>query len=373
MRFAFTPHRRAKNARSMPQLREATLIVDIALLTVMALRLLPALAHRRAQYAMGVTVCSAAYFIAWLMHDHDVARPLRVTILLCVIAQPVFFWLMCNELFDDRFRLRWWHALLIAGKFILAAALVFNRKITDIFSVFPTEDFPRLIPNFFYTGAFVFHALAVVLRTNRADLIEPRRRMRAVVLIGTGVLIVHAIISAAALRPAGLGEISDTIGLTTITAALFASVAWGDLAWRELFAVQSKSTTPQTENADPIIMQKAVSAMESDELFRTEGLTVTALAENLAVHEYKLRRAINSGLGYRNFNEYLNFYRMRAAKKFLDAPENRDYPLIHLALDLGYPSPAPFNRAFKEATGMAPGQYRRANAATPPADPEKNQ
>lgn len=349
----------------MPQLREATLIVDIALLTVLALRLLPMLSQRRAQYTLGLVVCSTAYLTAWLMHDHDVARPLRLVILLGVVAQPVFFWLVCNELFDDRFRLRWWHGLLIAGKFVLAGALVFNRRITDIFSPFPTEYFPRLIPNFFYTLGFVFHALAVVLRTNRADLIEPRRRMRAMVLIGTGVLIVHAIISAAALRPVGLGEVSDTIGLTAITMALFASVAWGDIAWRELFVAQNKSATQQAENADPMVMQKAIQAMETEELFRTEGLTVTALAEKLGVQEYKLRRAINGGLGYRNFNEYLNFYRMRAAKKFLDAPENRDYPLIHLALDLGYPSPAPFNRAFKEATGVAPGQYRRVNMAPP--------
>lgn len=345
---------------AMPQIRESTLIVDIALLVVLFLRLLPTLKLRRAQYTMGLITCSAAYFTAWLMHDHEVVRPLRLAILLGVVAQPVFFWLLCNELFDDRFRLRWWHGLLITGKFALAGALVFNRRITDIFSPFPTEDFPRLIPNFFYTLGFVFHALAVVLSTNRADLVEPRRRMRAVVLIGTGVLIVHAIISAAALRPAGFGAASDTMGLVAITAALFASVAWGDRAWRELFAVQVKSTTEQAEKADPVIMQKAIAAMENEELFRTEGLTVTALAEKIGVQEYKLRRAINGGLGYRNFNEYLNFYRMRAAKNFLGAPENRDYPLIHLALDLGYPSPAPFNRAFKEATGVAPGQYRKS-------------
>ena len=70
-------------------------------------------------------------------------------------------------------------------------------------------------------------------------------------------------------------------GLVAITAALFASVAWGDRAWRELFAVQVKSTTLVADNADPAIMQKAVAAMEKDELFRTEGLTVTALAEKI--------------------------------------------------------------------------------------------
>jgi AraC-like DNA-binding protein len=339
--------------------RESILPIAMALLAAIILKLLPVLRSRRAAYAMGLLITSEAYLLAWHLHSYELPRELRLAILFAVVAQPVFFWLFSNELFDDRFRFRWWHGLVIGGKFVLAATLLFNRKITDIFGVISAEDYPRLIPNFFYTLGFVFHAVAVILRTNRSDLVEPRRRLRATVLIVTAVLILHALLSAAVLRPAGLGAYSDMFGLIFITAGAFASVAWGDSIWRELFASQKQSAASATLDADPEIMQKAIAAMEVDELFRTEGLTVTALAAKLDVQEYKLRRAINGGLGYRNFNEYLNFYRMRAAKNFLEAKENADYPLIHLALDLGYPSPAPFNRAFKEATGLAPGEYRK--------------
>lgn len=344
----------------MPLLnRESVLLVAIALLATIVLRLLPALRSRRALYAMGLLLSSQAYLLAWYLHEYELARGLRLAILFAVVAQPVFFWLLSNELFDDHFRLRWWHGLIIAGKFVLAATLVFNRKITNIFGAISAEEYPRLIPNFFYTLGFVFHAVVVILRTNRSDLVEPRRRLRATVLIVTGTLILHALLSAAVLRPAGFGDHSDIFALTFITAGAFASVAWGDSIWRELFYTAAKTAPASANDADPQIMNSAVAVMEVDELFRTEGLTVTALATRLGVQEYKLRRAINGGLGYRNFNEYLNFYRMRAAKKFLAAKENADFPLIHLALDLGYPSPAPFNRAFKEATGMAPGEYRK--------------
>lgn len=340
--------------------RDSLLFTDIILLGIMLLRLLPALKTRRAFFAAGLIVSSAAYLLAWQAHALELPRYTRLALLFVVISQPVFFWLFCNQLFEDRFVLRWWHAVFIAGKFALAGALIFGKPIVNTFSQFAAEDFPRLIPNFFYSLAFVVHALAVIVRTNRSDLVEKRRRLRAILLITTGVLILQAILTAAVLRPIGFGEISDTVSLFFMTAALMATVAWGDSIWRELFT--PPATTGATAEGDPEIMQKALDAMERDELFRTPGLTVTMLAAKTGVQEYKLRRAINGGLGYRNFNEYLNFYRIRAAKNFLAAAENADYPLIHVALDLGYPSPAPFNRAFKEATGMAPGEFRRRKA-----------
>lgn len=323
----------------------------------MLLRLVPALATRRGFYAFGLIICSMAYLVSWLIHSVPMHRGLRLGLLTLVVAQPVFFWLTANSLFDDRFRLRWWHALAILGKFAVAASLAYGRPIANVFSGYSTEELPRLLPNMFFTLAFVFHALAIILRTNRADLIEPRRRLRSYVLIGTAAIIMHALLSAAVLRPLGFGSISDTVSLLLIALGTLTTVTWGDMLWRDLFSVRDKSA-PGTGEADKTIVAMALQAMETAALFRTEGLTVTALAEKLGVQEYKLRRAINYGLGYRNFNEYLNFYRIRAAKEFLGNPQNATYPLIHLAFDLGYASPAPFNRAFKDATGITPGSYR---------------
>lgn len=338
------------------------LIAAITLLCVNLLRLMPALNTSRGFYAFGLVACSQAYLVSWALHGSPLERPVKLGLLALVVAQPVFFWLTANSLFDDRFRFRWWHAAAIAGKFIVAGAIAYKRPIANVFGGFSAEELPRLLPNFFYTLAFVFHALAVILRTNRTDLVEPRRRLRAWVLVGTAAIIVHALLSAAVLRPLQFGYISDMLGLVVILTGALVTATWGDKLWRDLFTVRGKSTGSLTESEQQIISQ-AIAAMETAELFRTEGLTVGALAAKLGVHEYKLRRAINFGLGYRNFNEYLNFYRMRAARKFLEDPKNGAYPLIHLALDLGYPSPAPFNRAFKDATGMAPGEYRKRAAA----------
>ncbi|GAB4424733.1 MAG: helix-turn-helix domain-containing protein [Turneriella sp.] len=335
------------------------LVANMALLSALALRLVPALKTRRGWFAMGLITSSMAYFVNWYLSDAEMHRALRSALLVFVVGQPVFFWLTANTLFDDQFRLRSWHYLLIAGKFILAAILSAGRPIPNIFRPVDPAELPRILPNFFYTLAFVFHAMATLLRTNRSDLVEPRRRLRTMVLFVTGLLIVQALISASVLRPLGFGAVSDGLSLLLIYAALLAGVAWGNADWDALFLVPARNSG----EGDPQVMQKALAAMEKDELFRTEGLTVTALAEKLGLPEYKLRRAINGGLGYRNFNEYLNFYRIRAARKFLEDAKQRDYPLIHLALDLGYPSPAPFNRAFKEATGMAPGEYRRKFAS----------
>jgi AraC-like DNA-binding protein len=343
----------------LPDSYQLTLLfASITLLTVMLLRLAPALITARGLYAFGLVLCSQAYLVSWVFNSSEMPRSIRVSLLALVVAQPVFFWLTANSLFEDRFRLKWWHALAIAGKFVVAGFIAYNRPLTNVFAAYSAEELPRLLPNFFYTLAFVFHALAVVLRTNRNDLVEPRRRLRAYVLVGTAVIIVHALLSAAVLRPLNFGSISDMISLAVIFGGALLTVTWGDVLWRDMFTVREKSASVLNE-ADHTVVAKALAAMETDELFRTEGLTVSALATKLGVQEYKLRRAINNGLGYRNFNEYLNFYRMRAAKKFLETAENSAYPLIHLALDLGYPSPAPFNRAFKEATGISPGEYRR--------------
>jgi AraC-like DNA-binding protein len=337
------------------------ILLDICLLGVLFLRLLPTLRNRRSWFAAGLLLSSCAYLVAWYLHVSEMPRGLRMGLLLLVTSQPIFFWLLAMELFDDRFQFRWWHGIAILGKFALAGSLAFGRPISNIFSEIATVDYPRMIPNFFYSLAFVVHAMAIILRTNRGDLVEPRRRLRKVVLSVTGLLIVHAILTAAVLRPLGLGSYADGTALVTITAATVSFLAWGDALWGGLF---QQATKPSTGNAEPEIMKSAVDAMTQQELFRTEGLTVTGLASKLGVQEYKLRRAINSGLGYRNFNEYLNFYRIRAARAFLENPENAAYPLIHLALDLGYPAPGPFNRAFKEATGRTPSEYRKPRKLT---------
>jgi AraC-like DNA-binding protein len=67
---------------------------------------------------------------------------------------------------------------------------------------------------------------------------------------------------------------------------------------------------------------------------------------------------VNRHLGYRNFSAFLNGYRIGEAKNRLADPELARTPVLTIALDLGYGSLGPFNRAFKATTEMTPTEYR---------------
>lgn len=73
--------------------------------------------------------------------------------------------------------------------------------------------------------------------------------------------------------------------------------------------------------------------------------------------EHKLRRLINKELGYRNFNQYLNRYRIDEASKRLIS--EADLPILTIALDVGFNSLSSFNKAFKEKHQQTPTEFRR--------------
>ena len=72
-----------------------------------------------------------------------------------------------------------------------------------------------------------------------------------------------------------------------------------------------------------------------------------------------MRRLINSELGYRNFSSFLNSHRIAEAQAALADPAQAEVPVITIAMDAGFQSLGPFNRAFKAVTGVTPTEYRR--------------
>jgi AraC-like DNA-binding protein len=88
--------------------------------------------------------------------------------------------------------------------------------------------------------------------------------------------------------------------------------------------------------------------------------------------EHRLRRLINQRLGHRNFSAFLNQWRLADARAALADPTQRAVPISTIALDAGFASLGPFNRAFKAETGLTPSEFRaralaRASEAQSPA------
>ena len=94
------------------------------------------------------------------------------------------------------------------------------------------------------------------------------------------------------------------------------------------------------------------------------------MSKDLGHPEHRVRRLINGRLGYRNFTAFLNSYRIPEAQAILADPEQVRLPILTIALDLGYGSLGPFNRAFKAASGLTPTEFRQQALGASTADSE---
>jgi AraC-like DNA-binding protein len=63
-------------------------------------------------------------------------------------------------------------------------------------------------------------------------------------------------------------------------------------------------------------------------------------------------------LGHRSFNAFLNQWRLADAKAALSDPAQASVPISTIALDAGFGSLGPFNRAFGAETGKTPSEFR---------------
>ena len=106
------------------------------------------------------------------------------------------------------------------------------------------------------------------------------------------------------------------------------------------------------------LADKLLQAINNDSLLTQPNLKVSDLADHIGEHEYKVSRCITSRLQFRNFNHMMNNYRIDRAIGMLKDPNSSHFKIATIAFDCGYNSLGPFNRAFKQHTGMTPRKYR---------------
>lgn len=99
------------------------------------------------------------------------------------------------------------------------------------------------------------------------------------------------------------------------------------------------------------------SLMERDKVYRDSSLTVESLARTLQTNRTYISSAINQYAGM-TFKSYVNSLRISEAVAILSDPNN-DVPLKAMYDGLGFNSTSAFYRAFQNATGVPPSQYRK--------------
>jgi AraC-like DNA-binding protein len=160
----------------------------------------------------------------------------------------------------------------------------------------------------------------------------------------------------------GFGRAPDWLMLVQSTIIVAAVIGTGAALLdtdADLLSGPAQRAEAQLSPAEYVLKQKLDAAI-AGAIYREPGLTIGVLANRLGTPEHRLRALINRRLGYRNFSAFLNAHRIAEAQALLADPAKVDLPVLTIAMDLGYGSLAPFNRAFREATAQTPTDYRRA-------------
>ncbi|GGI29090.1 AraC family transcriptional regulator [Bradyrhizobium guangdongense] len=346
---------------TLPTLDLAFRAASVALLLVLAASLLAdfrkVLAARLgAAFALG----SAAHAVSYSM-DVTSRVPLWHAPLIAISTGTiVVFWLFTRALFDDEFRIRWWHGLIWA----LVTAFSFAGCVW----IAPSGHvrFSVTVVNLIALG-FIVLALWQMIASWPADLVERRRRVR--VFIVCAIALYGGLNAVLQIATAGhhIGTAAETINAGVLACTVAAIVyAMMRVDGADLFPAAGEPAPPRVFSqpaADASADQKLINAlmrlMADERIYRHENITIGVLAGRLKIPEYRLRRLINQRLGYRNFNVFLNNHRIEEAKAALADPAQAEVPVITIAMDAGFQSLGPFNRAFKAVTGVTPTEYRR--------------
>lgn len=322
----------------------------------------------RAVAATGVLLLAgaAAYALWGLPASRNWPAACRVLIVTLSVSAPFFFWLFVRAVFEEGVRLRAAHLLWLPPMEACGIAALLTRG-----AVAPETTHLLTLGFRLPSLVLIGHALWCLWRERTDDLVERRRALRLGILAGAALLAVMIVVAALTVSPApDRGPMMRLLE----SALLFALLISAGSAFAELHRDLVPDTPPPRAmpapgplpDEDGAALTRLDHLMRADTVWRDAGLTVGGLAARVGVPEYRLRRLINGRLGYRNFAAFLNEHRLAAACERLSDPAAARTPVLTIALDLGYGSIGPFNRAFRARFGRTPTEFRRTRLGAPP-------
>jgi AraC-like DNA-binding protein len=316
-----------------------------------------------ARLAAAMAVGSALFAFISTPGVMPTPAPWHAPLLTLVAGNPFVIWLLSRSLLDDEFALRPWHLvawLAMALRGTLVALVPHDPQIGRLLLAGPTL-------------ALMLLTAVQALAHWRGDLVQQRRHLRLAIVVAVALYMLGT--QAMVLSVFG-NERLGPIGNTVTTAALLGLSVF--ITWRivrvppDLFAeaapalkpepAAAVAELPEVEQPDPRLIDALNALMQVEQVYREENLTIGALAQRMKLSEPRLRQLINKELGHRNFNAFLNAYRIEDAKRSLGDARYAEVPILTISFEAGFQSLGPFNRAFKAATGMTPSDFRRTTA-----------
>ena len=107
-----------------------------------------------------------------------------------------------------------------------------------------------------------------------------------------------------------------------------------------------------------LVLSKIKSLMEDKKIFIDENISVNGLAQELFIEPYQLMQIINENYD-KNFNYFINEYRIEEAKRMLI--EDMKRTITSVAYAVGFNSTTVFYEWFNRITRVSPKKFRIDN------------
>ena len=283
-------------------------------------------------------------------------------------------WFIARKLFDDSIEFPKVHI----GVWALAISSIVARSIgsycahfaieLSVFAYLVTWGYSQLV-----LLGFLIAAIFIAIKGFSNDLVVERRQERVIfifcvaslllVMVGNrGVWVWGAITE---------GVARAVVPLPTELYSVYAyCILVGLFLWKfrlvNLSVIQDPGVESQNVDNDVQLgherelINKIKACMKQEKVFLEAGLTVSDLAAQVGSQEYLVRRAINNRMGYKNFSEFLNYYRINESIRLL---ADSDDPITAIGFGVGYGSLSSFYKAFKNVHGVTPKHYRALHNA----------
>ena len=202
-------------------------------------------------------------------------------------------------------------------------------------------------------------ALSEPLRDLNKDMSRAEQRFRFIFMGAYAGLVVVAVVWASG---APADSLTAQLGSSIKVACALLALAGGGLAiwyrgrspWSDQDSVKRRVVAPN----DDRLARNILRLMTDEAVYAVPDLKVADLARRLMTAEYKVTQCITGPLGFRNFNQMINHFRIEQASRQLADPGCGHLPILTIALDCGFSSIGPFNRAFKAQFGNTPTAFR---------------
>ncbi len=108
------------------------------------------------------------------------------------------------------------------------------------------------------------------------------------------------------------------------------------------------------------ISKNLVALMKNEKPYLKNTLNIHSLSQELNTNTKYLSYVINEEFD-KNFNSFINHYRIEESKELLLDPDNHKYTIETIANMTGFKSKSSFNASFKKFTDTTPSKFRNLN------------